>query len=93
MQLDDIEIRRAKFREEKLDSVEYLGLDEEEAIRQFDAKTAFYYEAYETMDNLEESSRSFCIYEMNVQHRKRFILNNIRGYLPTNIISYVIVCR
>ncbi|KAK8801178.1 hypothetical protein WA158_007009 [Blastocystis sp. Blastoise] len=90
MQLNDPELRRTKFREEKLDSVEYLGLDEEEALQKFEKKAQYYYDVYQSLDNNEEVNRSYCIYDMSEQKRKRFILNNIRGYLATNIISLVI---
>lgn len=31
----------------------------------------------------------YCIAEINKDNRKRYITNNIRGYLPTTIISFV----
>ena len=40
-------------------------------------------------DNLENDPYVYCIVEIGHGDNKRYLINNIRGYLPTTIISFV----
>ena len=43
--------------------------------------------SYNDLEN--EESYVYCIAEVNKDHRKRYITNNVRGYLTTTIVSFV----
>lgn len=44
---------------------------------------------YHSYQNLEDDPYIYCIVEIGDGDNKRYLVNNIRGYLPTTIISFV----
>ncbi|QQR92003.1 MAG: 6-phosphofructo-2-kinase/fructose-2,6-bisphosphatase [Myxococcales bacterium] len=80
---DDQDVIENNIRETKLRSPDYVGFDEEEAVRDFRARIAHYEKAYETID---ENVLSFI---KLINGGRRVVINNIDGYLPSRVVYFL----
>lgn len=72
-----------------LRATDYQGRSAEASIRDYRERVAVYEPTYETIDGPstceEEANKSW----IKIIDCKRFIINNIRGYLPSRIVQFV----
>lgn len=87
MRVNDISIRLRRVQREKLFSIEYMGYDPQQAMKDYENRVQFQMSSYDDLE--EEEDPVYCIVEINKDNRKRYITNNVRGYLPTTIVSFV----
>ena len=73
----------------KLGTPDYVGMSEQAAIDDFRARVAQYEATYETIDDAAldgaEAHRSW----IKITDCRRFVINNIRGYLPSRIVQFL----
>ena len=62
---------------------DYKDMPVAEAVADFRARLAHYEEAYETVDNTEYA------YIKVLDVGQQLVVNNVRGYLPTKIVFYL----
>ena len=86
MRVKNLGIVMDRFDKNKLQSMEYLGYDMKKAKQEHYKRITFQQASY---DPLENDSLVFCIVEIGDGDDKRYLVNNIRGYLPTTIISFL----
>lgn len=72
-----------------LKSTDYVGKSAEESIRDFRQRVAHYEAMYETLDGERTFGREKDRSWLKIVDSKRFVINNIRGYMPARIIQYV----
>uniref|UniRef100_A0A7S3JY63 6-phosphofructo-2-kinase domain-containing protein n=2 Tax=Aureoumbra lagunensis TaxID=44058 RepID=A0A7S3JY63_9STRA len=83
---DENEVIEQNIASTGLKGTDYAGLPVDESIADFRERVAHYEATYQTLDeNGVESSHSW----IKIVNFKRFIINNIRGYLPSRIVQFV----
>lgn len=80
---NDQAIVERNIRATKLKMPDYAGIDPDQAVADFRARIAHYESAYEEMD---EPDRSWI---KLVDIGERIVLNRIRGYLPSRLVSFL----
>lgn len=81
---EDDRIIDQNVRETKLKSPDYVGVDPEQAVRDFRARIAHYEQAYEPVD---ESDTSFV---KVIDVGRRIVANEIHGYLPGRLVFFLL---
>jgi len=79
---DDEKILEANIKTVKLSTPDYKGIDPEEAIKDFRKRREQYMNVYEP---LEDADGSY----VKIINCKKFITNNIRGYLPLKVVHFI----
>eukprot|EP00550_Attheya_septentrionalis_P012619 CAMPEP_0198306022 /NCGR_PEP_ID=MMETSP1449-20131203/58204_1 /TAXON_ID=420275 /ORGANISM="Attheya septentrionalis, Strain CCMP2084" /LENGTH=434 /DNA_ID=CAMNT_0044008567 /DNA_START=184 /DNA_END=1488 /DNA_ORIENTATION=+ len=79
---DDDELLEENIRTVKLSTPDYRGVDPEQALADFQKRRENYASVYETLD---DSWGSY----VKIYNSKRFVVNNIRGYLPLKVVHFV----
>ncbi|MFT3766706.1 MAG: 6-phosphofructo-2-kinase/fructose-2,6-bisphosphatase [Minicystis sp.] len=74
----------ANVRETKLSMPDYVGVDPEEAVRDFRARIAHYERVYEPLDDSDGS------YIKIIDVGQKVVLNKMNGYLPGRLVPLVI---
>jgi broad specificity phosphatase PhoE/predicted kinase len=74
----------ANVRETKLSMPDYVGVDPEEAVRDFRARIAHYERVYEPLDDSDGS------YIKIIDVGQKVVLNKMQGYLPGRLVPLVI---
>jgi len=74
----------ANVRETKLSMPDYVGVDPEEAVRDFRARIAHYERVYEALDDSDGS------YIKIIDVGRKVVLNKMNGYLPGRLVPLVI---
>jgi broad specificity phosphatase PhoE/predicted kinase len=80
---NDAAIVERNIRATKLSMPDYAGMEPDAAVADFRARIAHYESAYEPMD---EPDRSWV---KLVDIGERIVLNRIRGFLPTRLVSFL----
>ena len=75
---DDKELLMENIRTVKLSTPDYRGVDEEEALKDFQERRENYMSVYETLDDGDGSY-------IKVLNSQKFVIHNIRGYLPLKV--------
>lgn len=86
MRVKNLDTIMKRFDKYKLQSLEYLGYDMERAKSEHFKRITYQQESYEPLEN---DPYAYCIVENGDGNDKRYLVNNIRGYLPTTIISFL----
>ena len=77
------------IRQCKLGTPDYVNMDRDKAIDDFRARIGEYEKTYETIDGEDlggaEGDRSW----IKIIDCKRFIINNIRGYMPSRLVQFL----
>jgi len=81
---DSEKILEENIRKVKLDTPDYRDADPEEAVKDFHERRRQYESVYETLSD-EDENLPF----IKVLNCKKFVVNNIRGYLPLKIVHFV----
>jgi len=79
---DDDRILEENIRTVKISTPDYKGVDPNVAIKDFHERREKYMTVYQTLD---ESDGSF----VKIFNCRKFIVNNIRGYLPLKVIHFI----
>jgi len=79
---DDEAMIEAQIKKHKIRSPDYKGIDPDEAVKDFMQRRLNYKGIYKT---LEDSEGSF----MKVLNSKKFVINNVRGYLPLKVVHFI----
>lgn len=74
----------ANVRETKLSMPDYMGVDPEEAVRDFRARIAHYERVYEPLDDSDGS------YIKIIDVGQKVVLNKMNGYLPGRLVPLLI---
>jgi broad specificity phosphatase PhoE/predicted kinase len=74
----------ANVRATKLDSPDYVGIDPDEAVKDFRTRIAHYQKVYESVDESEGS------YIKLIDVGRQVIVNGITGYLPSRLVSFLV---
>lgn len=85
---DDAVIER-NIQSTGLNATDYAGKSAEESIRDFRKRVAYYESTYQTLDADSTEGRETNRSWMKIIDSKRFVVNNIRGYMPSRLIQFV----
>lgn len=81
---NDTSVIDANVRETKLSMPDYVGVDPEEAVRDFRARIAHYERVYEPLDDSDGS------YIKIIDVGQKVVLHKMNGYLPGRLVPLVI---
>jgi broad specificity phosphatase PhoE len=81
---DDPALIDANVRETKLSMPDYVGVEPEEAVRDFRARIAHYERIYETLDDSDGS------YIKIIDVGRKVVLNRVGGQLPGRLVPLII---
>lgn len=79
---DDEEVLEENIKSVKMSTPDYEGMDPEDAVNDFKERRKNYMSVYKT---LEDDEGSF----IKVFNSKKFVIHNIRGYLPLKVVHFV----
>lgn len=79
---DDQDVLEENIKNVKMSTPDYKGTDPEEAAKDFMERRENYKSVYKT---LEDHEGSF----IKVLNNKKYVIHNIRGYLPLKVVHYV----
>jgi len=78
---DNTELLEENIRTVKLSTPDYQGMDPNEAVEDFRERRRNYESVYETLDASDGSY-------IKIYNCKKFVINNIRGYLPLKVVHF-----
>jgi len=79
---DDELILEEHIQSQKLCAPDYQGMDPEEVIKDFKSRRNNYKTVYRS---LEDSEGSY----MKIFNNKKFVIHNVRGYLPLKVVHFI----
>lgn len=79
---DQEDILDENIRKVKLSTPDYRDMDPEQAVHDFKTRRANYIRVYEPVDERDGP-------HIKIMNSKRFVVNNIRGYLPLKVVHFV----
>ncbi|MCB9709142.1 MAG: 6-phosphofructo-2-kinase/fructose-2,6-bisphosphatase [Myxococcales bacterium] len=80
---EDREVIEANIRDTKLRSPDYVGMDQQSAMKDFRARLAHYERAYEPIDESQLS------YIKLIDAGRQIVINRIGGYLPSKVVYFL----